>query len=190
MCIDYRQLNQRTVKDSYALPRIDEILEALIGNKYFTVLDMKAGYHQIEVAEEHKERMAFTVGPLGFYEYNRMPFGLVNAPATYQRMMEDLFYGLHLDICFIYLDDLIIFSKTFEEHIERLDKVFARIRQEGLKLSPSKCEFMKSRVKYVGHIFSEAGIEPDPSKIEKVKNWPRPSTPEEVSPIHRLYWLL
>ena len=180
MCIDYRQLNQRTVKDSYALPRIDEILEALIGNKYFTVLDMKAGYHKIEVAEEHKERTAFTVGPLGFYEYNRMPFGLVNAPATYQRMMEDVFYGLHLDICFIYLDDLIIFSKTFEEHIERLDKVFARVRQEGLKLSPSKCEFMKSRVKYVGHIVSEAGIEPDPSKIEKVKTWPRPSTPEEV----------
>ena len=180
MCVDYRQLNQRTVKDNYALPRIDEILEALQGNSYFTVLDMKAGYHQISVFEEHKQRTAFTVGPLGFYEYNRMPFGLVNAPATYQRLMEDCFDGLNLNICYIYLDDLIIFSKTYNEHIDRLRQVFDRIRTEGLKLSPSKCNFFKSKVKYVGHIVSTEGLQPDPAKIEKVLNWPQPKTPEEV----------
>ena len=145
MCVDYRQLNERTTKDSYALPRIDEILDALLGNKYFSVLDMKSGYHQIEIDEEHKQRTAFTVGPLGFYEYNRMPFGLANAPATYLRLMEDCFRGLHLDICFIYLDDVIVFSKTYEEHVDRLDKVFKRIREEGLKLSPSNAIYSRRR---------------------------------------------
>ncbi|XP_076101165.1 uncharacterized protein LOC143070948 [Mytilus galloprovincialis] len=122
MCIDYRQLNQRSVKDSYALPRSEEILDALGGNTLYTVLDMKSGYHQVEVEESHKQRTAFTVGPLGFYEFNRLPFGLVNSPATYQRLMEEILGDLHLDICFIYLDDLIIFSDTYEEHLVRLEK--------------------------------------------------------------------
>ena len=115
MCVDYRQLNMRTKKDSYALPRVEDILDSLSGNKFFTILDMKSGYHQIEVQEDHKERTAFTVGPLGFFEYHRMPFGLVNAPPTYQRLMEQCFDGLHLQICYIYLDDLIIFSKDYDE---------------------------------------------------------------------------
>ncbi len=121
MCVDYRALNARTVRDAYALPRIDEVLDALAGAKYFSVLDMKSGYYQVEVAEEHKERTAFTVGPLGFWEHNRLPFGICNAPATYQRLMEDAFCDLHLNICFIYIDDLIIFSDTYEQHMERLD---------------------------------------------------------------------
>ena len=180
MCIDYRQLNLRTKKDSYSLPRIEDILNALAGNKYFTILDMKSGYHQIELFEPHKERTAFTVGPLGFYEFNRMPFGLVNAPATYQRLMEECFFGLHLDICYIYLDDLIIFSKTFDEHVERLKRIFNRLREVNLKLSPKKCEFFKKKVRYVGHIVSADGIEPDPQKVEKVKDWPTPTNPDEV----------
>jgi hypothetical protein len=114
-CIDYRQLNQRTI-NSYALPRIEEILDSLFGAKYFTVLDMKSGYHQVELDEIHKKRTAFTMGPLGFYGYNRIPFGLANAPATYQRLMEECLGDLHLKICYIYLDDLIIFSSTYEEH--------------------------------------------------------------------------
>ena len=109
-----------------------------------------------------------------------MPFGLVNAPATYQRLMEECFDGLNLRICFIYLDDVIVFSKTYEEHIQRLRQVFNRIRKECLKLSPAKCSFFKNKVKYVGHIVSKEGLQPDPAKIEKVLNWPRPNTPEEV----------
>ena len=93
MCVDYRQLNNRTVKDSYALPRIEEIQDTLAGSKYFTVLDMKSGYHQVELLEEHKCRTAFTVGPLGFWEFNRLPFGLNNAPATYQMLMEQCLGG-------------------------------------------------------------------------------------------------
>lgn len=180
MCVDYRQLNQRTIKDAYALPRIEDILDSLAGNKYFTVLDMKSGYHQLEIDEDHKARTAFTVGALGFYEFNRLPFGLANAPATYQRLMEECLGDLHLTYCFIYLDDLIIFSDTYEEHLLRVEKVLQRIRESNLKLSPKKCAFFMPRVKYVGHIVSADGVEPDPDKVEKVKTWPRPSTPEEV----------
>ena len=180
LCIDFRELNQRTIKDSYSLPRIEEILDSLSGNKYFSILDMKSGYHQIEIEESHKERTAFTVGPLGFYEYNRMAFGLANAPATYQRLMEQCLGELHLSICFIYLDDIIIFSRTYEEHLERLCSVFQKLRETGIKLSPKKCSLLKTRVKYVGHIVSEKGIEPDNDKITKVLEWPRPSSREEV----------
>ena len=109
---------------------------------------MKSGYHQIELYEPHKERTAFTVGPLGFFEFNRLPFGLVNAPATYQRLMEDCFQGLHLNICYIYLDDLVVLSKTFEEHLDRLEKIFQRLREVNLKLAPKKYELFKSKFKY------------------------------------------
>jgi hypothetical protein len=180
MCVDYRQLNARTIKDSYALPRIDEILDSLSGAKYFSVVDMKSGYHQVDVEEEHKTRTAFTVGSLGFYEYNRMPFGLVNAPATYQRLMEECLGDYNLKICLIYLDDLIIFGSTYEEQMERLELVLQRLRECGFKLSPKKCAFLQRKVKFVGHIVSEEGVEADPGKIDKVANWPTPTSPEEV----------
>lgn len=174
MCIDYRQLNQRTKKDAYALPRIEKILNALSGNKYFSILDMKSGYHQVELLEEHKERTAFTVGPLGFYEFNRLPFGLSNSPATYQRLMESCLGDLHLNICFIFLDDLIIFTKSYDEHMNRLHLVFGKLRESGLKLSPKKCNFFMKRIKYVSHIVSEAGNEIDPDKVQKAIDWPTP----------------
>ena len=114
---------------------------------------MKSGYHQIEIVEEHKERTAFTVGPLGFYEFNQMSFGLANAPATYQRLQEQCLGDLHLQICFIYLDDLIIFSSSFQEHLNRLQQVFQRIRDYGLKLSPKKCSFFMKKVNIWTHRF-------------------------------------
>nr|KAG5685189.1 hypothetical protein BaRGS_019900 [Batillaria attramentaria] len=137
MCIDFRQLNNRTVKDSYALPRVEEILDCLAGSQYFTVLDMKSGYYQVEIEEHHKQRTAFTVGPLGFFEYNRLPFGLCNAPATYQRLMEDIFGEFNLKTCLIYLDDLIVFSRTYEEHMERLRKIFQRFQESGVYTTTS-----------------------------------------------------
>lgn len=180
MCIDYRQLNSKTIRDNYALPRIDEVLDSLAGAKYYSVIDMKSGYYQIEIAEEHKPRTAFTVGPLGFWEHNRLPFGLCNAPATYQRIMEECFGELHLKICFIYLDDLIVFSDSFEQHLERLELILERLRKCGLKLSGKKCSFLQRKVKYIGHIVSENGIETDPEKTEKIRNWPTPTNPEEI----------
>ena len=180
MCVDYRQLNKRTIRDSYALPRIEDLLDTLSGSKYFTVLDMKSGYHQVEVFEEHKCRTAFTLGPLGFWEFNRLPFGLNNAPATYQRLMEQCLGDLNMKICAIYLDDLIIFSNSLEQHLERLDKVLNRLKECNLKLNAKKCKFLQTKVKYVGHIVSESGIEADPEKLDKVVNWPTPQNAEEV----------
>jgi hypothetical protein len=145
MCVDYRQLNNKTKKDAYGLPCIEVILGNSSGNRYFTVLDIKSGYHQIEIDEEHKERTTFTVGPLKFFEYNWMPFGLSNTPATYQCMMEDCLEELHLYICFIFLDVIIIFSRTFEEHLQRLQQVFGRLRAVGLKLSPKKCTLSRAK---------------------------------------------
>lgn len=104
---------------------------------------MKSGYYQVDIEESHKERTAFTVGPLGFFEYNRLPFGLTNSPVTYQRMMEEVLGDYNLKICLIYLDDIIIFSRTFEEHVERLCRVFQRIRESGFKLNPQKCHLFR-----------------------------------------------
>ena len=179
-CIDYRKLNLRTIKDAYAIPRIDDTLHLLAGAKYFTKLDLKSGYWQVELKEEDKPKTAFQVGPLGFYECNRMPFGLCNAPATFQRLMERCMGEMNLRDCLIYLDDIIVFSSTFEEHLERLQAVFFRLELHNLKLKATKCEFFKSQVVYLGHVVSEAGIQADPAKIEAVRNWPVPKIVKEV----------
>ena len=179
-CIDLRKLNARTIKDAYSLPRIEDSLDTLNGSCIFTSIDLKAGYWQVELDEKSIPLTAFTVGPLGFFECSRMPFGLTNAPATFQRLMETCLGDLHLNWCIIYLDDVIVFSKTPKEHIERLEAVFRKISEAGLKLKPSKCEFFKSRIHYLGHIVSKNGIETDPKKIEAIKNWPVPRTVHDV----------
>mgnify|MGYP000081323950 FL=1 len=115
ICVDYRTLNNKTVKGAYALSRIEEIFDSL--NGYFSSIDMKSLYHQIEVEESHKEHTSFTVGALGFWEYNKVPFGLSNSPATYQRVVEECLGDLNMKICVVYIDDLIIFSRTFEKHL-------------------------------------------------------------------------
>ena len=181
-CIDLRQLNAHTIKDAYSLPRIDEALNCLGGRgaRIFTSLDLKSGYWQVEMDEDSKELTAFTVVPLGFYECDRMPFGLTNSPATFQCLMESCLGDLHLNWCIIYLDDIIVFADTPEEHVKRLRGVFEKLAEVGLKLKPSKCEFFKSHVNYLGHVISEEGIECDPKKIEAVKNWPIPVTVTDV----------
>ena len=179
-CIDYRQLNQRTVKDSYALPRIDEMIDHLIGAKYFSSLDMRSGYYQVEVEEDHKPRTAFTVGPLGFYQCERMPFGLTNAPATFQRLMQRTLGDLHMKECLTFVDDIIVHGRTFDEELLRLEHVLQKLREQNLKLNPKKCEFLRRRVKYCGHIVSEHGVETDPAKTQKIADWPTPKNVDDV----------
>ena len=179
-CVDFRKLNNRTIKDAYAIPRIEDTLHLLAGAKYFSKLDVRSGYWQVEIKEQDKHKTAFQVGTLGFYEFHRMPFGLCNAPATFQRLMERCMGDLNLRDCLIYLDDVIIFSSTFEEHLDRLEAVFSRLEQHKLKLKASKCEFMKARVTYLGHVVSENGIETDPEKTNAVKSWPIPTSVKDV----------
>ena len=128
------------------------------------------------MAEDSIPYTAFAVGPLGFYECVRMPFGLTNAPATFQRLMESCLGDLHLQYCIIYLDGIIVFSKTPDEHIKRLRSVFEKLDQAGLRLKLSKCKFFKKRVEYLGHIISENGIKTNPKKIEAIVKWPQPQT--------------
>ena len=173
-CIDLRKLNNRTIKDAYSLPRSTEVMDSLIGSKFFSKLDLRSGYWQVELKEEDKHKTAFTLGPLGFYECNRMPFGLTNAPATFQRLMEASMGEMHLKECLIFLDDILIFSSTFDEHLKRLEAVFYKLEKHNLKLKPSKREFFMREVKYLGHIVSEEGIRTDPEKIEALKTWPIP----------------
>lgn len=179
LCIDYRKLNLRTIRDAYALPNIEETFTALSGAKWFSVMDLKSGYYQVEVAEEDKPKTAF-VCPLGFYEFNRMPQGVTNAPSTFQRLMEKCVGDLHLTEVLVFLDDLIVFSDTLEEHESRLMKVLTRLRDYGLKLSPEKCHFFKTFVKYLGHVVDAHGVHTDPEKISALKCWPRPSNFKEL----------
>jgi transposase InsO family protein len=179
-CIDYRKLNQRTIRDAYCVPRIDETLDTLAGSDMFSCLDLKSGFWQCEMAEEHKERTAFNVGPLGFFEFNSMPFGLTNCPATFQRLMETTLSDLHHSQCLVFIDDIVVFSSGVSEHIARLDSMFKRLSDAGLKLKPSKCFFFQSSIRYLGHIVSKDGISTDPDKVSVVRDWPLPTSAKEV----------
>ena len=179
-CIDLRKLNNLTVKDSYALPRIEETFDALHGAKWFSTLDIKSAYWQVEIEEQDKHKTAFVVGQLGFYECERMPFGLTNAPATFQRLIESCMGDLNLHHCLLYLDDIVIFSQTYEEHLNRLESIFKRLQTAGLKLKPSKCKFFRRSIKYLGHIVSSDGVGTDPDKTSCIEEWPIPTTVKQV----------
>ncbi len=153
---------------------MDEILNKLHGSRYFSALDLKWGYWQVPLAQAAREMTAFTVGPLGFYEFLCMPFGLTNAPSTFQRLMETAFNEVHHSWILIYLDDIIIPSSTVDEQIARLRLVFQKLQDTGLKLKPSKCQWFLYEVRYLGHIVSAEGISTDPDKIAAVAKWPVP----------------
>ncbi|KAI4887649.1 hypothetical protein NFI96_026195 [Prochilodus magdalenae] len=178
-CVDYRRLNSVTVKDCHPLPRIDDTLDALAGAAWFSTLDFSNGYWQVEVAEEDREKTAFTTGR-GLYQWRSMPMGLSNSPATFQRMMELVLRGLPWNICMVYLDDILLYNGTFQDHLSSLEEVFSRIKMAGLKLNPSKCHLAQNHVLFLGHIVSQNGLQPDPRNTDKVKNWPTPQSPSEV----------
>jgi len=144
-CIDYRGLNAVTTKANYPLPRVDACHDSLGGNTYFSSLDMRSGYWQVPVREEDIDKTCF-VTRRGIFGFRVLPFGLCNAPSTFQRLVDMALAGLTWEICLAYLDDLIIFSRTFDQHMERLQKVFDRLVQAGLKLKPSKCALFQKKV--------------------------------------------
>ena len=135
-CVDFRQLNAATVKDAHPLPRIDNLLDALHGAKWFSTLDLKIGYWQVPITEQDKAKTAFRTSSGQLFEFKQVPFGLCNAPATFSRLMDRVLAGLHWETCLFYLDDIIVFSSTWEEHLARLREVFERLRHAKLKLGP------------------------------------------------------
>ena len=170
-CVDYRRIDAITYKDSYPLPHIDNCLNALSGSSWFSTLDLRSGYYNIPIAEQDRDKSAF-VTRRGCYRYTVMPFGMTCAPSVFQRLMDCVLSGLSYITCLVYLDDIIIFSRTFDEHITRLDEVFERIRKANLKLKTSKCSLCQRQVEFLGHIVSGSGIAMQPEKIKAIRTWP------------------
>ncbi len=178
-CVDYRKLNAITKKNKYPLPRIEDTKDYLHGAKFFSTIDLYSGYWQIEIAEVDKHKTAFTTDD-GHFEFNRMPFGLTNAPATFQTLMNDILQPIRKKFALVYLDDVIIFSKTIDDHIEHLEVVFDLLRQEGLKIKLEKCTFLQKEVEYLGYIITDSGLKPDPKKQEAINKYPVPRNVDQV----------
>ena len=164
-CIDFRRLNALTVKDSHPLPRICETLESLAGAAHYSTFDLNFGFWQVPMDDESKQYTAFTLRSMGLYECKSMPFGLCNAPPTFQRLMQNCLGELNLTYCLIYLDDVIVFSETPEEHLLRMCVVFNHLREHGLKLKPSKCDVFKSEINYLSHHMSKEGVRPSKKNL-------------------------
>lgn len=177
--IDYRKLNELSVDDKYPLPNISDLLDQLGNCQYFTTLDLASGFHQIEINPKDIEKTAFTVEN-GHYEFVRMPFGLKNAPSTFQRVMDNILLGIQNERCLVYMDDIIVYSATIHDHILRLTEVFKRLRKANLKIQPDKCEFLRKEVAYLGHLITEDGVKPNPSKVACIKNFPTPKCAKDI----------
>ena len=179
---DFRRMNaENIVPEPAILPRIDCSLESIGSSKatLFSTLDMLKGYWQIPIEESSKQYTAFITHD-GVFEYNRMPFGLANSPACFVRLMTRVLHGLIWESCLVYIDDIIVFSKDFPQHLARLRSVFDRIRGANLKLKPTKCSFLRAEIKFLGHIISASGIRPLPDKIKSIENFPVPQSVKEV----------
>ncbi|MCP4454434.1 MAG: hypothetical protein GY809_23505, partial [Planctomycetes bacterium] len=178
-CVDYRRLNEKTVPDAYPLPRIDETLDHLRGAVYFCVMDAQSGFWQILIDEKDQDKTAF-YSRNGLKKYTRMPFGLRNAPATFQRAMEVILRGLQWKLCMVYVDDVIVFGRTIEETMDRMEVVLDRLIQHGMKLKPKKCQLFKKEIHYLGHVISGAGVSMDEAKCKEIDDWPVPKCRTEL----------
>jgi hypothetical protein len=168
-CVDYRRLNSVKIKDSYPLTRMDETIQVLSGARFFSVVDLASGYWQVKVKSSDQPKTAFVTNS-GLYLFTVMSFGLTNAPATFQRCLNQVLKGPTWKQCLVYLDDVIIFSKTFDKHLQRLQNVFDRLREFNLKIQPDKYSFAQEKVNYLGHELSSKGCLPDSSKVQATSN--------------------
>ena len=179
VCVDYRQLNSITKGDAYPLPRIDDCLDTLKGCKLYSSVDCRSGFMQCPVSVEDRPKTAF-ITRRGMFQFTKMPFGLCNAPATFERLIDLLLRGLNEEICLSYLDDIILFSHTEEEHLERLDRLLVRLKEANLKLKPTKCTFLQKEILFLGYIVSEKGLSTDPEKTKLIEDWPVPGNLREL----------
>lgn len=179
LVIDYRKLNDVTIDDKYPLPNIDSILDKLGRAQYFTTLDLAKGYHQILVKKEDRGKTAF-VTPHGLYEFKRMPFGLKNAPATFQRLMNEMLRDFINKTCVVYLDDILIFSTTLQEHVKAIRDIFKILESKNLKIQVDKCNFMRKETEFLGHILTKDGMKPNPNKIKVIEKLELPKTERQI----------
>ena len=188
LCVDYRELNRKTIPDRQPIPRIKDVLDSLGGNQWFSTLDQGKAYHQGFMTDESRPLTAF-ITPWGLYEWVRIPFGLTNAPAVFQRFMENCLEGLNGEIAMTYLDDVLVYSDTFEHHLDHLQQVLQRMQTHGVKLRPNKCELFRSEVRYLGRLVSAEGHQLDPSDVAAVTSLGE-KTPETVGDLRKLLGLL
>ncbi len=177
--MDYRRLNAVTEDDAFPIPRTQDCLDRVAGVTLFSTMDITSAYHQIPVAPEDVQKIAF-VTKYGLFEFQTMPFGLKIAPATYQRLMELALSGLQWTSSLIYLDDVIVFGKTFDEHLWRWAAVLERFHKAGLKLKPEKCNFFKTEVKFIGYVLTPEGVLPDLENVKKILQWPEPKNVTDI----------
>ena len=171
LCVDYRALNKMTIKNKYPLPRIDELMDRLLGAKWFSKIDLRSGYHQVRITEEDIHKTAFSTR-YGHYEFLVLPFGLTNAPATFMNLMQDVFHDYLDAFVIVFLDDILIYSKSVEEHTKHLQLVLQKLRENKLYGKLSKCEFAKEEISFLGHIVNKDGIKMEPAKVKAVMDWP------------------
>ena len=188
LCIDYRELNKKTHPERQPIPRIQDISNGLGGNKWFTVLDQGKAYHQRFMAKESCPLTAF-VNPWRLYQWNRIPSGLMNAPAAFQRFMNERLDGLRDNICIPYLDDILVYSKIFDEHVQDVRQVLHRLQEHGIKLKPSKCKFFQQQVRYLGRVVSGDGYSLDPEDTAAVHILAK-QTPPTVDDVRKLLGFL
>ena len=179
MCIDYRALNKLTVKNRYPLPRIDDLFDHLQGAAWFSKIDLRSGYHQMRVKDDDVEKTAFRTR-YGHYEFVVMPFGLTNAPAAFMDLMNRVLRPMLDRFVIVFIDDILVYSRTEEEHEVHLREVLETLRREKLYAKFSKCEFWLEEVQFLGHIVNKEGIQVDPAKVSAVRNWETPRTPTEI----------
>ena len=179
-CIDFCRLNSRTKKDAYPLPRMQETMESMVGTWFFSTMDLKSGFWQVKMAKDSQQYTAFTVGSMGVYEFLRMSYGLCNALATFQRLMQNCLGELNLTYALIYLDDVIVFSRTEEEHLHRLRVVFGWFLEHGLKLKLSKCHFLQDEITFLGHEISADGMRLGTANLKAIAEMAPPKTYTEI----------
>jgi len=170
-CVDYRRLNDLTYKDSFPLPRIDTCLDALGGSVYFSTMDLRSGFWQVAIDPREADKTAFATRK-GQFRLKVLSFGLANSPSIFQRLMSMVLAGLNWDVCLVYIDDIDVIGRSFDDHLRNVAQVVQRLRQAGLKLKPSKCRMFQEKVTFLGHVISRRGIEPDPEKVSCIASWP------------------